>query len=73
MSLVGKKTYLREGKNENLRPRVMSGDGCGDCRGYSGEDCAVNRHLFAKLKMCIVKAGKKMIYGKRKNYGIYKG
>ena len=54
-----KKTCLREGKNENFRPRVMSGDGCGDCRGYSGEDCAVNRHLLPKLKMCIVKAGKK--------------
>ena len=25
-------------KNEDFRPRVMSGDGCGDCRGYRGED-----------------------------------
>ena len=41
----------------------MSGDGCGDCRGYRGEDCAVNRHA-ANPKMCIMEKGK--------NYGIYK-
>ena len=36
-----KKTYLRK-ENENFRPRVMSGDGCGDCRGYRGEDCVLS-------------------------------
>ena len=47
----------------------MTGDGCGDCRGYSGEDCAVNRHA-AKLKMCIVKAGKNDIWKKEELWHI---
>lgn len=39
---AGQKRPISGRENENFRPHVMSGDGCGDCRGYRGEDCVLS-------------------------------
>lgn len=39
---AGQKRPISGKENENFRPHVMSGDGCGDCGGYCGENCVLS-------------------------------